>query len=96
MTNASAGKSRYFRQSALSCGLKTVVSIPGGITSTPPQALAIGLWPAISASQWLFATMRAPQFRYVRNFREWAAFARNRFAGHLKIGQGSQGCVWLA
>ena len=96
MTNASAGKSRSFRHRSLSCGLKTVVSIPGGTTRTPPQAWAIGLRPAISASQWLFATMRAPQFRYARNFRECAAFARNRLAGHLKIGHGSQGCAWLA
>ena len=35
----------------------------------------------------------APQFRYARNFHECAAFARNRFAGHLKIGQGLQGCI---
>ena len=96
ITNASVGKSRCLRQRFLSCGLNSVVSIPGGITCTPPQALTIGLRLTISASQWLFATMRAPHFGYARIFRECAAFASNRFAGHLKIGHGSQGCVSLA
>ena len=96
MTNAFAGNSRCFRHRFLSWGLKTLVSIPGTITRTPPQASAIGLRPAISASHWLFVTTRAPQFRYARNFRECAPFARTRFAGHFKIGQKSQRCVWLA
>ena len=96
MTKASVGKSRCFRHRLLSCAVKTVVSIPGGITRRPPQAWAIWLRPAISASQWLLATMRAPQLRYARNFRECAAFAMNRSAGHLKIGQESQACLWLA
>jgi len=90
MTNASAGKARSLRHNCLSCGLKTVVSIPGGITRTPPHALAIGLRPAISASHSLFATIRAPQWRYARNFRQCEVFARIRFKGVFKIGHGAQ------
>ena len=63
ITNASAGRPSCFLRSSLSCGLKIVRSIPGEITPTPPHALAIALRPASSASQRLFATMRAPEVR---------------------------------
>src|SRR5262249_8831317 len=62
ITKAFGGMASAARHCALSCGLKMVVSIPGGITRTPPQAFAIGLRPAISASQWPLATKRAPHF----------------------------------
>src|SRR5215831_1949044 len=95
MTKASAAKLSCLRHACLSCGLKTVVSIPGGITRTPPHASAILLLPAISASQKLFATIRARQLQYARSFRENAAFASSRFAGHRRIGHELQGSVWL-
>ena len=64
------------------------MSIPGGITSTPPQALTIGLRPANSASQKLFATNVLTTIRYACNFHDVQSLARTQLKGDFKIGQG--------
>ncbi len=90
ITKASRGNASSSRHCLLSCGLKIAVSTPGGITRTPPQALAMGLCSAMPANQRLFATIWAPQSRYAFSLREYSSLARNSLAGHRRIGHEPQ------